>query len=275
MHQEGMIAAPPPPPPLIDIGANLGHESFSEDLPAVLSRAEQHGVHRLVVTGTSVEATRTAIELHERWPQRLFATAGLHPHHAADMNADTLAALGSLARNPAVVAVGECGLDYHRNFSPREAQIAAFHRQLELAAATGKPAFLHQRDAHADFIAIVKEHRAGLRDAVAHCFTGDAGELEQCLGLDLAIGITGWICDERRGRHLLPLMSLVPEGRLMIETDAPYLLPRSLRPVPKTRRNEPAWLTEVARVVAEARGESIDALAGHTTRTAERFFALP
>jgi TatD DNase family protein len=273
MHQEGMIAAPPPA--LIDIGANLGHESFREDLPLVLSRAERHGVHRLIVTGTSVEATRTAIALHRDWPRRLFATAGLHPHHAADLDVETLAILDRLARDAAVVAVGECGLDYYRNFSPREAQITAFHRQLELAAATGKPAFLHQRDAHADFLAIVKEHRPALRDAVAHCFTGDARELEDYLALDLAIGITGWICDERRGCHLLPLMARIPEGRLMIETDSPYLLPRSLSPKPKTRRNEPAWLSEVARVVAEARGESIEVLARHTTGTAERFFGLP
>ncbi|MEY2854909.1 MAG: hypothetical protein RL030_2041 [Pseudomonadota bacterium] len=268
-----MIAAPPPA--LIDIGANLGHESFREDLPAVLARAGSHGVHRLIVTGTRIDSTRTAIALHHEQPQRLFATAGLHPHHASDLDANTLETLGSLARDPAVVAVGECGLDYYRNFSPRAAQIAAFHRQLELASTTGKPAFLHQRDAHGDFLAIVKEHRATLCDAVAHCFTGDARELEDYLALGLAIGITGWICDERRGRHLLPLMASIPEGRLMIETDSPYLLPRSLRPMPKSRRNEPAWLSEIARVVADARGESTEALARHTSSAAERFFGLP
>jgi TatD DNase family protein len=272
MHQAGIITAPPPA--LIDIGANLGHESFRDDLSAVLSRAERAGVHRLVVTGTSVGSTRAAIALHRDWPHRLSATAGLHPHHAADLDAQALDALRELAADPAVVAVGECGLDYFRNFSPREAQIAAFHRQLELAAVTGKPAFLHQRDAHADFLAIVSEHRASLSGGVAHCFTGNGRELEDYLALDLAIGITGWICDERRGQHLLPLVAAIPKGRLMIETDAPYLLPRTLRPPPKTRRNEPSWLPEVARVVAGARGESIEELARHTTEAAMRFFRL-
>jgi TatD DNase family protein len=273
MHEDHMITAPPPT--LIDIGANLSHESFHADLPAVMARAESASVHRLVVTGTRIEATQAAIALHQQWPHRLFATAGLHPHHASELDADTLQTLTALAADPAVRAIGECGLDYYRDFSPRTAQIEAFHRQLELAANTGKPVFLHPRDAHQDFLAIVKEHRASLSSGVAHCFTGSTRELEDYLALDLAIGITGWICDERRGKHLLDLMRMIPEGRLMIETDAPYLLPRSLRPVPKTRRNEPMWLPEVARVVAAARGESMQALARHTTATAQRFFHLP
>ncbi|MDR2216579.1 MAG: TatD family hydrolase [Nevskiaceae bacterium] len=268
-----MITAPPPE--LIDIGANLGHESFRDDLHAVLTRAGQVGVHRLIVTGTSIEATQSAIALHRQWPQRLFATAGVHPHHASNLDDDALAALSALARDEAVVAIGECGLDYFRDFSPREAQREAFHRQLELAAGLGKPVFLHQRDAHQDFLAILKEHRANLSGGVAHCFTGNAQEMEDYLALDLAIGITGWICDERRGQHLLPLIPMIPAGQLMIETDAPYLLPRTLRPAPKTRRNEPSWLPEVARVVAQARGESVTALAEHTTATAAKFFALP
>ena len=268
-----MIAATRPG--LIDIGANLTHESFSDDLMPVLGRARDQGVHRLILTGTNVEATRAAMQLHREHPARLYATCGLHPHHAADLTDDMLAVLRDLTGRPEVVAVGECGLDYFRNLSPHEAQLRAFRAQLEIAVATGKPAFLHQRDAHADFVAILREFRPLLVDAVAHCFTGQANELDDYLALDLHIGITGWICDERRGRHLLPLMQRIPAGRLMIETDAPYLLPRSLRPAPSSRRNEPAFLVEVARVVAEARGESIESLARHTTATAERFFRLP
>jgi TatD DNase family protein len=268
-----MITAPPPA--LIDIGANLTHESFAHDLPDVQRRAHQAGVECMIVTGTSVSATRAALALHRSDPHRLFATAGLHPHHASDLSAGSLSELRELAAQPGVVAVGECGLDYYRNFSPREVQLAAFRALLELAAETKKPVFLHQRDAHADFVAVLREFRGSLVDGVAHCFTGQANELDDCLELDLAIGITGWICDERRGAHLLPLMPKIPATRLMIETDAPYLMPRTLRPKPATRRNEPAFLVEVATTVAKARGESIEQLAGSSTAAASSFFRLP
>lgn len=268
-----MITAPTPA--LIDIGVNLTHESFAPDLPEVLRRAHQAGVAQMIVTGTHVEATRGALDLHRSDPHRLFATAGLHPHHASEFHPGVLEQLRELAADPGVVAIGECGLDYYRNFSPREAQIAAFRALLELAVQLRKPVFLHQRDAHADFMSIVKEFRPALVDGVAHCFTGQPEELEDCLKLDLAIGITGWICDERRGRHLAPLMKSIPASRLMVETDAPYLLPRTLVPKPQTRRNEPAFLVEVARTVAQSRGESLEQLAASSTLAARAFFRLP
>jgi TatD DNase family protein len=268
-----MIAAASPE--LIDIGANLTHESFAGDLPEVLRRAGHAGVKRMIVTGTSVAATRAAIELHHAHPARLFATAGLHPHHAADLSPAVLEELRELAMSPAVVALGECGLDYYRNLAPREAQIAAFRALLEIAVTARKPVFLHQRDAHSDFISILREFRGALVDGVAHCFTGQANELSDCLELNLAIGITGWICDERRGLHLLPLMPAIPAHRLMIETDAPYLVPRSLRPQPHGRRNEPAFLAEVAATVARARNESLQQLAASSTAAAQSFFGLP
>jgi TatD DNase family protein len=259
---------------LIDIGSNLGHESFQHDLDGVLQRAASAGVRRQIVTGTSLAATRTAIELQRAHPGMLYATAGIHPHHAADADADAMQALAELAADPGVVAIGECGLDYYRNFAPREAQLRAFRLQLELAVHSGKPVFLHQRDAHADFIAVLREYRAGLTDAVAHCFTGQAHELDDCLELGLAVGITGWICDERRGDHLKALVGRIPATRLMLETDSPYLLPRSLRPKPAHRRNEPAFLIEVARVVAAARGEPLETCAAASTATAAQFFGL-
>jgi len=260
---------------LIDIGVNLTHESFHHDLADVLLRASRAGVHRMIITGTSVQATRDALALHALHPDRLFATAGLHPHHASEFDADTAAALRELACQRGIVALGECGLDYFRNFSPREAQLRAFAGQLEIAAELQLPVFLHQRDAHADFIAVLRDFLPRLKDAVAHCFTGQENELEDCLSLGVAVGITGWICDERRGRHLLPLMARIPANRLMIETDAPYLLPRSLRPHPPSRRNEPAFLAEVAATVAAARNESIAQLAASTTAAAQQFFRLP
>jgi len=260
---------------LIDIGVNLTHEGFLHDLPDVLHRASRAGVHRMVVTGTSVESTREALALHAAHPDRLYATAGLHPHHASDFNSEARDTLRELARQPGIVAMGECGLDYFRNFSPREAQLAAFAGQLELAVELQLPVFLHQRDAHADFVAVLRDYLPRLKAGVAHCFTGQQNELDDCLAMGLCIGITGWICDERRGRHLLPLMARIPAARLMIETDAPYLLPRSLKPHPPTRRNEPAFLPEVAATIARARNEPVEQLAATSTAAAVAFFALP
>ena len=259
---------------LIDVGVNLTHESFAADLPEVLERAAAAGVGTMIVTGTSIVATEAALELHERYPGRLYATAGIHPHHATDLDAAALAALTALARRPGIVAIGECGLDYFRDYSPRAAQLQAFQTQLELAVASGLPVFLHQRDAHEDFVAVLRDYRPQLTDAIAHCFTGATRELDDCLELNLAIGMTGWICDERRGEHLKQLVGRIPLQRLMLETDAPYLLPRSLKPRPRDRRNEPAWLIEVARTVAMARGETLETLAAGTTAAAEAFFRL-
>lgn len=260
---------------LIDIGVNLAHDSFDGDRDAVMRRAAQAGVPQMVVTGSSVDSTRKAIELARAHPGVLFATAGVHPHHAADLTLEALPELEALARDPAVVAAGECGLDYFRDFSPRDLQRRAFGWQLDIAAKTGKPVFLHQRDAHEDFIAILREHRAHLAGGVAHCFTAGAAERDAYLELGLCIGITGWINDERRGLHLREVVKGIPADRLMLETDAPYLLPRDLKPAPKTRRNEPMHLPHVARAVAAARGESVEAVAAASTATARRLFALP
>ncbi len=260
---------------LIDIGANLAHDSFDDDRNDVLQRATDAGVTRMVVTGSSDDSNVRAAELAAEHPGVLYATAGVHPHHASDYTEASDALIRQLVTRDAVVAVGECGLDYFRNFSPRDAQLAAFAGQLEIAVACGKPVFLHQRDAHDDFVETLEPFLPKLSRAVAHCFTGEHESLREYLGMGLYIGITGWICDERRGKHLYDIVGDVPDDRLMIETDAPYLLPRTLRPRPKTRRNEPAWLTEVLRVVAEARGQTVQHVAAISTANAERFFALP
>jgi TatD DNase family protein len=260
--------------PLIDIGINLAHDSYDADRSDVMTRADAMGVVQMIVTGSNSASARQALELARSHPGRLFATAGVHPHHATEVTDTVLAELEALARSPEVVAIGECGLDYFRDFSPRDVQREAFHRQLELAARIGKPVFLHQRDAHDDFLAILREHRSSLRGGVAHCFTGTGAQLEAYLAEDVAIGITGWICDERRGAHLLPLVRHIPEGRLLLETDGPYLLPRDLRPKPASRRNEPAYLPHIARVVARARAEPAEQLAAASTRAAREIFSL-
>lgn len=259
----------------IDIGANLTHSSFTADRSQVIERARQHGVVQIIVTGSTLQSSSQSLELAREYPGQLFATAGVHPHHASELTTQELPALRALLACPEVVAVGECGLDYYRDLSPRPAQRAAFELQLRLAAECGKPVFLHQRDAHADFIALLREHRRSLRAAVAHCFTAGAHELEAYLALELSIGITGWICDERRGAHLRELVPRIPEQRLMLETDAPYLLPRDLSPQPASRRNEPMHLPHIGAVVAAARGESRESCAAHTSAHARAFFALP
>lgn len=259
---------------LIDIGANLTHDSFDDDRDAVVARAIAAGVTRFVITGSSEDGSRAALELAKSRPGMMYATAGVHPHHASEFSDRVEHTLSELLADDAVVAVGECGLDYFRNFSPADAQRDAFRRQLELAVRVQKPLFLHQRDAHDDFMAILSPMADRLPPAVAHCFTGDRSMLEDYLGLGLYIGITGWICDERRGAHLQELIADIPADRLMIETDAPYLLPRTLRPRPKSRRNEPAYLREVLRVVADASGLPEDTVAHSTTGNAVRFFGL-
>jgi len=260
---------------LIDIGANLTHDSFDADRPAVLERAAAAGVTRLILTGTTVTASVQAAALAETHPGVLYATAGVHPHHAAELDGHTVAALERILANPAVVAVGECGLDYFRNFSPEAAQRAAFSAQLELAATVRKPVFLHQRDAHESFLEILTPHRDRLVGGVAHCFTGGPEELAAYLDLDLYIGVTGWVCDERRGEALRRALPSIPLERLLLETDAPYLLPRDLKPKPAHRRNEPAFLRHVLERVAERLGESPDAVAAATTANAQRLFGLP
>jgi len=259
---------------LIDIGANLTHDSFDVDRDIVVQRALDAGVKQMVLTGGSEQGSRDAVELAASRPGVFYATAGVHPHHASeycDMVHETLKGLQAL---DIVVAAGECGLDYFRNFSPVEAQRSAFERQLDLAAANGLPVFLHQRDAHDDFVGILKPRLPELSRAIAHCFTGDGNQLQDYLEMGLYIGITGWICDERRGAHLRDIISEIPLDRLMIETDAPYLLPRTLDPKPKGRRNEPMYLREVLRVVAETCKLPEAAVAEACTENTRRFFDI-
>lgn len=259
---------------LIDIGANLAHDSFDDDLDAVLAAAQDAGVSRIVLTGSSDDSNRKALELARRYPGVLYSTAGVHPHHASDYSDDSDALIRKLVSEPEVVAAGECGLDYFRNFSPRDDQIRAFEKQLAIAKDSGKPVFLHQRDAHEDYLKILDPLLPSLGPCVTHCFTGSRQELEDYIERDLYVGITGWICDERRGQTLQEIVHLVPDDRLMIETDAPYLLPRTIRPRPKSRRNEPKYLVNVLETVAHCRNQSVKDVAAMTTENAQRFFGI-
>jgi TatD DNase family protein len=263
---------------LIDIGVNLVNSSFAGKERDVLDRAYAAHVDQLILTGTSVESSELALKMCRQLDesgQRLFSTAGVHPHSASDWTLDTETQLHALLKETSVCAVGECGLDFNRDFSPRPQQEKVLEAHLALAVALNMPVFLHERDADERLLAILRDYRDHLPGAVVHCFTGEKRALFSYLDMDLHIGITGWICDERRGTHLHPLVREIPRGRLMLESDAPYLLPRTLRPKPKNGRNEPAYLPEVLREVALHRGETPDDLAAHTTACARAFFSLP
>jgi TatD DNase family protein len=259
---------------LIDIGANLTHDSFDDDRDAVLARAAAAGVRRIIVTGTSITSSVQAAALCEVH-SGFFATAGVHPHHAAELDTHTTTALRTLLEGPAFVAVGECGLDFFRDYSPRDAQRRAFAAQLELAADVGKPVFLHERDAHEDLVSMLAPARKSLAGGVAHCFTGGPKELAAYLELDLYIGVTGWVCDERRGAALRSAVPLIPLDRLLLETDSPYLLPRDLASKPKSRRNEPQYLAHVLERIATLAEQPVELIAQATTANAEKLFGLP
>ncbi len=257
---------------LVDIGVNLAHRSFAGDRDAAIGRAQAAGVRTMIVTGTSLRASHEALRLAEERPGVLYATAGVHPHDARHCDARTIAGLRALAAAPAVVAIGECGLDFNRDFSPRPVQVEWFRRQLELAKELGLPMFLHERDAATAFLEVLDAVQPEPAQVVVHCFTGDGPTLQQYLRRGYNIGITGWICDERRGEHLRALVRTIPPERLLVETDAPFLTPRDLRPKPAAGRNEPAFLVHVLRAIAASRGEAPEVVAAATTANARRVF---
>lgn len=257
---------------LIDIGINLMHKSFNADRPQVLNRAVAAGVTKLIITGTSLPSSQDAAAFAKTQPGKLYSTAGVHPHDSGRCTNATIPALRKLAAQPEVVAIGECGLDFNRDFSPRPLQERWFDAQVQLACEVKMPLFLHERDAHQRFVEILSTYSGQLGKAVVHCFTGSLQELDKYLAMGFYIGITGWICDERRGNHLRQLVSHIPLNRLMLETDAPFLTPRDLRPMP--RRNEPAFLPYILQTVAKAMERSPKEVATETTKTAIEFFGL-
>ena len=259
---------------MIDIGVNLTNKRFDKDLETVIANAKEVGVQQLIITGTNLLESEHALKLAKTYPDFLYSTAGVHPHDAKTFNNETYNQLKALASQPEVKAIGECGLDFNRNYSTSKDQEYAFIQQLELAVECQLPVFMHERDANQRFIELLTPYIKQLPSAVVHCFTGNQEELERCLALDLHIGITGWICDERRGGHLLDLVKMIPSNRLMIETDSPYLLPRSMRPKPKSSRNEPKYLPFIAQTIANARQQDLQAFILATRKTTNSFFNL-
>jgi TatD DNase family protein len=268
---------------MIDIGLNLTSSQFCKDRDQVLKNALAADVGTMIVTGTSVEKSQQALQLCQQYPNLLYATAGIHPHDASSMSEQSLVQLTALLDDEKVVAVGECGLDFNRNFSTQAEQLSCFEQQLELAVELQLPVFLHQRDAQSDFIRLIKKYRAALSDGVAHCFTGGRAELESYLEEDLYVGITGWLCDERRGSELRDCVHLIPTDRVMVETDAPYLFPRdyifsddaglnSKQKKKRRSRNEPQYLPHIVNTLAGLMDLDYDELVTLTIANSKHFF---
>ncbi|AEF83525.1 deoxyribonuclease TatD (DNase tatD) [Treponema primitia ZAS-2] len=259
---------------IIDIGVNLMNAAFDRDRDAVTAAAEAAGVGPLVITGSNTESSAAAAVYAEKHRGKCYATAGVHPHNARfwEESAGKIRSLtaGKGAVDKVIVAVGECGLDYNRDFSPRDKQRRCFEDQIQLAVELGMPLFLHERDAFEDFSALIRKYRKDIPRLVVHCFTGGERELEAYLELGAYIGMTCWLCDERRGAHLVPLLKKIPPDKLMFETDAPYLTPGNLPPTvkpdekPGRKRNKPEYLVHVVKFAAQVLGKDTEILAKET-----------
>lgn len=264
---------------MIDVGVNLTNKRFDKDRTELITRAKNIGVQQLLITGTSVNESQKALALcrdyQHQFPNTLYATAGVHPHDADNVTSDYLTQLVELAKQPQIKAIGECGLDFNRNFSAPEQQLKVFKEQINLAAQLKMPLFLHQRDAFSPWFNELKPFIGQVPAMVAHCFTGSKGELEQCIEADMYIGITGWLCDERRGKELQEIIKLIPLKRLLIETDAPYLTPRTIKPKPKSSRNESSYLPYIVDKFASITALDPSEIACQTSINSRKVFNLP
>lgn len=260
---------------LIDIGVNLSDKQFQNDRSEVIERALQNGVVQMIVTGTSLRNSKQGLEIAKEYPNVLFSTAGIHPHDAKTFTNNTIDELEQLAQYDEVVAIGECGLDFNRMFSPQDIQEECFEAHLHLARKLSMPLFLHERDAHNRFCEIFANFMDMTEKSVVHCFTGNKEQVKKYVSMGFYIGITGWICDERRGQALQDAVKYIPLDRLLIETDAPYLLPRNMENRPKNRRNEPSFLPHIVNEIAKFMGVKPEVVAKHATENTYKLFNLP
>ena len=258
---------------MIDIGVNLTNSRFDKDREYVISNAKQAGIKHILITGTSVEESLKAAQFAKVQPDYLSSTAGVHPHDADNVEDNYLEQLFLLAQQPYVKAIGECGLDFNRNFSAPKQQIAVFQAQVELAQRLSLPLFLHQRDAFDPWFDMLTP-ALGKIPMVAHCFTGNKEELVKCVDAGMYIGITGWVCDDRRGHDLQEAVKYLPLERLMVETDAPYLTPRTIKPKPKSSRNEPKYLPYVVDMIARLKDVTSDQVIETSMNNAKQVFDL-
>ena len=254
---------------LFDTHAHLHFEEFDDDRPLVLERARQAGVRRFLTIGIDVETSRSAVALAEAEAD-CFAAVGLHPHEASKGTEATWIAFRQLAASPKVVALGEMGLDFFRNLSPRDEQVGAFRRQIRLARELGRPILIHCREAHAEVLVTLKEEGARELGGIMHCFSGDPEFAKACLDLGFLISIAGPVTYPN-ARKLPEVVRAVPRDRLVLETDCPYLPPQPCR----GKRNEPAYLTHTAGRVADLLGLTLEEIAEVTTASACRLLGIP
>lgn len=267
---------------MIDIGVNLLSGQFDADREQVVQRALDAGVRAMIMTATDLAESEQALQYCASGAA-LFCTTGIHPHNATSTLArDTdhaLARMEALADHPKVVAIGETGLDYFRDFADPADQRVVCAAQLQLAARLQMPVFAHDRDASDDLTALIDGSGVDPARMVIHCFTGTEPALQRYLDMGCMIGITGWLCDAKRGAALRALVPNIPLDRLLIETDAPYLRPQNAPPdaLPKTgsrqrRRNEPALLPFIAKAVAELMGIDAAQVVDYTRANSQRLF---
>ncbi len=259
---------------LIDIGLNLMHSSFKKDRVEIIEEAKKAGVNRFIITGTNIHSSHMACEYASKYPNTLFSTSGVHPHDAKLCNGHTIFELEKIAGKDCVVAIGECGLDYNRNFSPQNLQRKWFEAQVNLAEDLDMPLFLHEREAHKDLYNILKQHDSVTDKSVIHCFTGTKEEAQNYIDLGCYIGVTGWICDMKRGKNLQEAVSAIPPEKLMIETDAPFLIPKNFDKKPKRNRNEPKYLPHILKTIASYMNIDAEELALQVSKNTEEFFNI-
>ncbi len=263
---------------LIDIGINLTNKQFNNDVDPIIKNALDAGVSTMLLTGTSIRNSEQSSTIAQQYPGVLYSTAGIHPHDAKSFDNKSIPKLKSLLKKSHVISVGECGLDFDRDFSPRPMQEECYKAHLELAIEIQKPLFLHERAAHQRFMVITQDYLPKLPKAVVHCFTGSLAEAKTYLDKGFYLGFTGAISDTKRFAQLKDVIKFVPLDRMMIETDAPFMLPKN---VPKDeltkyneRRNEPAFLPYVAKTIAEFKGIDVELVAENCTKVTQEFFGI-
>lgn len=250
------------------------HPSFKKDRNKIIEEAQKAGVNKFIITGTNINSSKTAAKYASQQPNTLYSTAGVHPHDAKTCNKTTINTLKEISENNSVIAIGECGLDYNRDYSPRDIQRKWFEKQIELAETLDMPLFLHEREAHKDLYQILKKHPKITKKAVIHCFTGTPEEAEKYIKLGCYIGITGWICDKKRGKSLQEAITTIPENKIMIETDAPFLIPKNFNKKPKKNRNEPKYLPQILKTIAHYKNTNPETLKKTITKTTKKFFNI-
>ncbi|UCG14208.1 MAG: TatD family hydrolase [Deltaproteobacteria bacterium] len=253
----------------VDTHCHLDFDSLAQDLTDTLARAQSAGVRQLITIGIDLPSSHSAVAMAES-RNEVFATVGVHPHNACQLSTVDIDKLVGLSRKSKVVAFGEIGLDFYRNYQPHSVQLSSLGQQLDLARDLNLPVVIHDRDAHGKILEILKEHRTWELGGVMHCFSGDWSFARRCLDLDLYLSIAGPVTFNK-SKALQEVARNCPLDRLLLETDAPFLAP-----VPKRgKRNEPAFLIHTAEKIASLRNMPLAELALQTTKNARRLFNLP